>query len=312
MLPGIARALAGVVQLVSGFIKILSGNFQFFVDLVTGHFDKLGGDLRTIWDGIVTMFTGAWNLIVGVFQAGIGVIIGFVQGFIDGIVGFFTGLYETLVGHSIVPDMVNGIVNWIGQLPGRAMTFIHSLVDQITSTLGNLGSQALGWAQDMISQFVSGIQNGISQVAGAVGQIASTIASHLHFSLPEEGPLAHADTWMPDFGTMLTEGLNAQAVKVASLKIATSISSASIPATSQQLTAPGATTETANNTQIVLLLGQILAALQQQQRGLLNNNLTLNNNTISAPAINPQQLYSQIQALGGFGYQDLIRGAYGL
>jgi phage-related minor tail protein len=44
-------------------------------------------------------------------------------------VGFFTWLYNELVGHSIIPDLINGIVDWFKSLP-----------DKISQGLSNLWS----------------------------------------------------------------------------------------------------------------------------------------------------------------------------
>lgn len=362
LLSGIATAIGGIITIFTGIVQIVSGIVALIVDICTGNFSKLGADLGMIWRGIVNIFTGIWQVIVGLFQAAIGVIGGLVSGFIDSIIGYFTSLYNDLVGHSIIPDMINGIVDWISQLPGRAlafimnlytmavaafnllmsaaillisnmvnnivstisslpgraMSFISSLVSQIQSTLGGLGSQALGWAQDMISNFVSGIENGIGQVGNAASSIGKSIWDHLHFSKPEIGPLADADQWMPDFGNMLSQGLNEQVAKVkaSSLKVAAVIQTAVTPVTQQPATTAttvGASTlpNNNNNAQMITLLSQILLVLQQQQRGTLNNNLVMNN-TINAPTINPQQLYNQMQNMGGTDYQWLQRGAFGL
>ena len=37
--------------------------------------------------------------------------------------------------------------------------------------------------------------------------VANTIRSHLHFSVPDEGPLTDFESWMPDFMSGLAEGI---------------------------------------------------------------------------------------------------------
>lgn len=207
LLSGLIIVIGGIVQMFTGAFQIIGGIVTFFIDLFTGHFNKLLGDLGGIGHGIVNLFSGMWAIIKGIFLAAWYAISGYVSGFVSGIVGFFQGLYNTLVGHSIIPDMINGIVNWFGQLPGRAMAFISSLVSQLTGTLGNLGSMALGWAGDMMHGFVTGIQNGIGAVGNAIAGVADKVRQFLHFSKPDVGPLADVDTWMPDFTDMLSRGL---------------------------------------------------------------------------------------------------------
>lgn len=125
---GIVTVFTGLVEIVTGVFNIIGGVIMFFVDLCTGHFNKLGGDLGTIWQGIIGVFKGAWDVISGIFEAAGGFIGGIVTGFITGIVGYFQGLYDALVGHSIIPDMINGIIGWFSSLPGKVLAFITYLI----------------------------------------------------------------------------------------------------------------------------------------------------------------------------------------
>ena len=72
----------------------------------------------------------------------------------------------------------------------------------------NLGSQAVQWGADIINNIVSGIKSKINAVADAVKGIADKIRSFLHFSVPDEGPLADFESWMPDFMQGLAKGID--------------------------------------------------------------------------------------------------------
>jgi phage-related protein len=102
---------------------------------------------------------------MGIFNAAVGFVTGLIMGFISGIIGFFTFLYHALVGGSIIPDLVNGIIDWIAQLPGRAMAFIGSLVSSVIGGLATMVSQGVALAIN----FVGGIIGQIGQVAGRAG-----------------------------------------------------------------------------------------------------------------------------------------------
>jgi TP901 family phage tail tape measure protein len=220
--PGVSSILQGVWDEVVGIIKIawaiVTGIIKIGLDLLSGNWKQAWTDMldmfKGIWDGMKSMLSGAWGIIKGIFMV-----------MVEEIVGFFTWLWNQLVGHSIIPDMINGIVSWFEQLPGRAMAFVSNLVTNITNTLGGLGAKALGWAGDMISQFVQGIENGITSIGNAASKIASAISSHLHFSKPDVGPLVDVDNWMPDFGDLLAKGINDQIGKVshASLNLASTM-----------------------------------------------------------------------------------------
>jgi tape measure domain-containing protein len=125
----------------------------------------------------------------------------------DQIVAGFQWLYDELVGHSIIPDLINKITGFFTGLPG----------------------QAVKWMTDFGNSIVNTIRGFINKVGQAASDVAGAISSHLHFSLPDTGPLADSDKWMPDFGDMLTQGLNAQVgkVRLASLNVAASIASPS-------------------------------------------------------------------------------------
>ena len=73
----------------------------------------------------------------------------------------------------------------------------------------NLASQAFQWGADIINGIVNGIKNCIGKVADAVKGVANNIKSFLHFSVPDEGPLADFESWMPDFMQGLADGINA-------------------------------------------------------------------------------------------------------
>ena len=63
------------------------------------------------------------------------------------------------------------------------------------------------WGADIINGIVNGIRSCIGAVANAVTDVANTIRSHLHFSVPDEGPLTDFESWMPDFMRGLAEGI---------------------------------------------------------------------------------------------------------
>ena len=175
LLQGVATVLGGMVQFFTGAVQVISGIIRFFVDLATGNFKNLGNDLRSIWNGIVNMFFGVWNVIKGIFQGAWGAISGFVSGLVEGVIGFFSHLKDMLVGHSIVPDIVNGILQWFGQLPGKLLSLgvqmIQGLISGIWSQAGNLAS-ALG----------NMVHNAVGNIPGLGG-----ILQNLHILGYEQG-----------------------------------------------------------------------------------------------------------------------------
>lgn len=78
------------------------------------------------------------------------------------------------------------------------------------------GSLARTWGWDAGSQFASGLQSARNLVRNAATSIASAARSILHFSVPDEGPLADADEYGPDFGMLIADGLRSKIAEVRS------------------------------------------------------------------------------------------------
>lgn len=70
-----------------------------------------------------------------------------------------------------------------------------------------LASSAFKWGSDIINGIVDGIMSCIGKVKDAVSNVAETIKSYLHFSVPDEGPLTEYESWMPDFMSGLAKGI---------------------------------------------------------------------------------------------------------
>ncbi len=153
----IASAFAGIVQIFTGFIQIISGVVRLVYDLIMGNWGKLGSDIGAIWQGVL-------NLVGGIFQT-IGSLVGglaqtvlaLIGGFIEGVKNFFVGLWNDLVGHSIIPDMINGIIAWFGKLPGELLGLVSQLVQNVLRWFANLGAEASQNARQLVSNVVGEI-----------------------------------------------------------------------------------------------------------------------------------------------------------
>lgn len=95
-----------------------------------------------------------------------------------------------------IKNTVSGIVNTIKTGFNNAVSFIK-----------NLASSAFQWGADIIQGIVNGIRSCIGKVKDAVTNVAKTIRSFLHFSVPDEGPLTDYESWMPDFIGGLAKGI---------------------------------------------------------------------------------------------------------
>lgn len=197
LLSGATQAIGGIVQFFTGVTQILAGVLQFWFDLFHGNWSHIGADLGLIWTGITNEFKGFGNIFMGIVGGVLNAIGALFSGFIDGVVSYFTHLYDTLVGHSIIPDLVNGMINWFKTLPEQILQFIQTLVQgainklnswqdawtALKNTLGTIWTGIVGvikgGVNDMIatlnlginalSAFIDGIEKALNAAAGALG-----------------------------------------------------------------------------------------------------------------------------------------------
>ncbi|MCD8147855.1 MAG: hypothetical protein LUD84_11390 [Clostridiales bacterium] len=84
---------------------------------------------------------------------------------------------------------------------------LSSIKTTFSNAFNRIKKLATSWGKDIIQNLISGIKSKISALASAVTGVANKIKSILGFSLPEEGPLSDADTYMPDFMELLSQGI---------------------------------------------------------------------------------------------------------
>lgn len=159
VLVGIATILGGLVMIVTGAIHIIIAIIMFLPALLygifTGNFGPLKAAWASLWTGIGLIAKGIVTTIVGVFISMFGPIIGFFTGFVAGIIAFFQHLFDVLVGHSIVPDLINSILKWIGSLPEKAFVFILNLVTGIINFFLTLEMKVLGAVTSLVMNILT-------------------------------------------------------------------------------------------------------------------------------------------------------------
>lgn len=101
-------------------------------------------------------------------------------------------------------DTAVGIFTTFGNVGKSTM---QTAISGISGTLLPLVSNALHWGGDFVQGFTDGIKNKMRGLLDSVKDLAGQVRGYLHFSVPDTGPLADADTWMPDFMNLLAEGV---------------------------------------------------------------------------------------------------------
>ena len=139
--------------------------------------------ITTVVTAIQTFITTAWNTIKTIVTT-------VVNGIKTAVSGAFTAMWT-------------GIKTTIGNIVTTIKTGFGTAVSFITG----LAQSAVKWGTDIIDGIVNGIKKCIGKVKDAVSNVAETIKSYLHFSVPDEGPLTDYESWMPDFMGGLAEGI---------------------------------------------------------------------------------------------------------
>ncbi|WP_407553065.1 hypothetical protein QOM21_23855 [Streptomyces sp. Pv4-95] len=93
----------------------------------------------------------------------------------DKISGAFEWLYDHLVGHSVIPDMVSGIVSWLAGLPGKAWSAVSSLPGRIASLASDAANRFSGLIRSGMSQAVSWVRGLPGRISGALGNLGSLL-----------------------------------------------------------------------------------------------------------------------------------------
>lgn len=101
-------------------------------------------------------------------------------------------------------DVVDGF-KFLGQ---DLSNFFAELWDDITWYFGDLVNKAATWGSDMIQNFMNGISSKWQALKDKIHSLADLIASYIHFSEPDVGPLSDFHTYMPDMMSELANGIN--------------------------------------------------------------------------------------------------------
>ena len=227
------------------FSGLWAGIKTLFTTVVTaistflvGAWNGIRATVMAVWNAVAAFFTSVWNGIKTVTTTVVTAIRTFLQSAWNGIKTLITTVMNairTVVStvwngirgtvnsvwngiRNTISSVVNGIKNTVSGAFNAMWSGIRSTISGIYNTirdgLGNavnyitgLASAGWRWGADIINGIVNGIRSCIGAVANAVTDVANTIRSHLHFSVPDEGPLTDFESWMPDFMQGLAEGI---------------------------------------------------------------------------------------------------------
>ena len=222
---------SGICQIAAGAWELLKNTILapvlLLIDLVTGNFSQLASDAANIWNNIKNAAAQIWS---GIRQVATSAASGLRQGVqtvLSALSQFASQCWSAMkqTASSVWQGIKTTVVNLASSLREAAISAFRSMVSGIGSALSGLYSvvsngfsaairfitclpgQAFRWGQDFIQGLINGISSMIQGVINTVSGLAERIRSFLHFSAPDEGPLADYESWMPDFMEGLAKGI---------------------------------------------------------------------------------------------------------
>ncbi|GMN96907.1 phage tail tape measure protein [Blautia wexlerae] len=181
-------------SVINGIRSFLQSAWNGIRALITTVMNGIKSVVTAVWNGIRSVITRVMNGIRSVVSSVWSGIRNTISSIVNGIRNTVSGAFHAM--WSGIRSTISGIYNTIRDGLGNAVNYITSLA-----------SAGWRWGADIINGIVNGIRNCIGAVANAVTDVANTIRSHLHFSVPDEGPLTDFESWMPDFMGGLAEGI---------------------------------------------------------------------------------------------------------
>ena len=216
LVQGIPNFLAQALPMVLQFTESLRANFSSIVDagidLLLNFVQGIANSLPTLIEYVPTIVSNIAGLINDnapkILQAGIQIIITLVQGLINAIPTIIANIPQIIraivdtitafnwlnLGATVIKTLGNGLLSMANGLKGFMQSTLSGALDYIKGLPG----QALQWGKDLIGGFIDGIIGNVGNLINSVKNVAATIASYLHFSRPDVGPLRDYETWMPD------------------------------------------------------------------------------------------------------------------
>ena len=217
----LAQALPVAASLASGLREnagqLVDAGIQFILNLATGLMNGLPTMIAYL-PGIVSDIAGIINdnapkLLV----AGVQLIVTLGQGLIQAIPALVENIPQILMAVANVITAFNwlnlggNIIKLLGDgikgMKGALTSGFKSVLDGGINYIKSLPAKFIEWGKDMIMGLVKGITGSVGAVVGAVKNVASTIATYIHFSRPDIGPLRLYEQWMPDFMSGLAKGI---------------------------------------------------------------------------------------------------------
>lgn len=220
LIPQIVDVVLTIVQyLIENADLLIEGAIALIIGLAEGLINALPILIEKLPELIIAIVTALIDNAPLLLQAAIQLIFMLAQGIIQAIptavtalISLVTKLFETLKekypeflakGKELITQLCDGIVALKDKAKESMTQIFTNIKDSVTGWL----DKAREWGSDLIMNFINGIKDKFSAVGDTMSDLANTVASYIHFSEPDEGPLSDFHTYAPDMIKLFTEGL---------------------------------------------------------------------------------------------------------
>lgn len=191
-------------RILNDFLRVVTG-VASFISVV------FKGDWQGAWDAIKQIFSGVWDAIAAILGAGLETIKLLSSMALSAIKALWEAAWNG------IKSFFSGILDWIEDKTGLSMDGVRAIFSNALTIIDGfqaaidwitgLPAKAVQWGADIIQGIVDGITSAVGKIGDAAKGVADKIASFLHFSIPDEGPLSDFDRSMPDMMQLMAEGI---------------------------------------------------------------------------------------------------------
>lgn len=183
-----------VVQIITSIGQFISTAWTTIINTLSTLLNGLLNIVKTVWQNIRSTISQVMNSVSQFVINTWNKIVSSIGSVLNHVISIVIRAFQSILNNS--KNAMNNIYNAIHQGLTRAVSFIKGLI-----------SQAGTWGWDLVVGIANGITKAIGRLVQSVKNVANTIWSYLHFSVPEVGPLTDYESWMPDFMQGLSKGI---------------------------------------------------------------------------------------------------------
>lgn len=210
LVQGFLHALPYIINTFTGIIHVITTVAQIIIAIFHGQWGKIPGLVMKLFGQVLmvigtaahAILTFVGNLVLGIVNwfaklVGGGPLAPIIH-FVQMVISWIQHLFEKIVGHSIIPDLINGIIAWIAkiinavvhviafvaQVEGLFIAFAEKVIGIIVGFVNKIIGAIVGFVATIIGAFVrlreegiAGFGTFVSTILGAVGGLIGNLVS---------------------------------------------------------------------------------------------------------------------------------------